>query len=672
MINKFAIKARWAAPILLLLLIAGSARVYAEPGHEARPVPQAATSQGKVTLVADPSEEIYRLPALPVPTGVREEGATFIIDYLSNVYNSGGDWCDPWPEAAQNAFETAASIWSSIIQSSIPITIEACWTDIGDSRILGYSLEPDHFSNFPGAPRSNTAYPAALANALSGSDRNGGEPEMYLAYNREFNYYFGTDGNTPQDAYDFETVVLHEMGHGLGFSGSAYENPLGSGNIYWKAPPNSFDRFTQNGSGAPLLDFSSGSSGLAQQMTSGDIYFNGPQVNAANGGAPARLYAPNPWEPGSSYSHLDDSTYDNGPNALMTHALGNGSSIHDPGPITRGMLADTGWENATPTIAGMPDQIVHLNGSAPNAIDLWALSGDRETPNSELTYEIENTPSPGAGVEMDASERYIDVLPDAGWTGQTSVTVRVTDPGGKWDHDTFTVTIARIWDGSSGSGWHTSSSWTPSGLPVGDELVLIPPVNTHPVISGSAAAVGGLIIQPGAVLDLTGQMLSVESQLTNNGTLKQTLEVNELLTTEFLRITNQAGTQVKYYGVDITPSLVASNTTVTVSIAGDQVCSPQVPGARRCYQISPSGAMDARVRFYIHEDELGGHLLMDLSAYHLSAGAWKKEAGLHQYPVVGDVKYVEVGGIDQYSPFALSEFVLDHAHYLPIIQNKYT
>jgi hypothetical protein len=206
---------------------------------------------------------------------------------------------------------------------------------------------------------------------------------------------------------------------------------------------------------------------------------------------------------------------------------------------------------------------------------------------------------------------------------------------------------------------------------VDDELVLIPPVNTPPVISGSAAAVGGLIIQPGAVLDLTGQTLSVEGQLTNDGTLRQTLEVTELFNTEFLRITNQAGSQVKYYGLDITPSSVGNNITVTVSIAGNQVCSPQVPGARRCYQISPSGAMDARVRFYISEDELDGHSLMNLSAYHLSAGVWEKEPGLHQYPVIGDVKYVEVGGIDQFSLFALSELILDHVHYLPVIQSKH-
>ena len=37
--------------------------------------------------------------------------------------------------------------------------------------------------------------------------------------------------------------------------------------------------------------------------------FTGPQATAANGGIAPRLYAPNPWEPGSSYSHLDDDTF---------------------------------------------------------------------------------------------------------------------------------------------------------------------------------------------------------------------------------------------------------------------------------------------------------------------------------------------------------------------------
>ena len=67
-------------------------------------------------------------------------------------------------------------------------------------------------------------------------------------------------------------------------------------------------------------------------------------MRAANGGRPARLYAPGTFNGGSSYSHLDDATYRAGNrNSLMTHALGDGETIRTPGPIASAVLRTTGW-----------------------------------------------------------------------------------------------------------------------------------------------------------------------------------------------------------------------------------------------------------------------------------------------------------------------------------------
>ena len=44
------------------------------------------------------------------------------------------------------------------------------------------------------------------------------------------------------------------------------------------------------------------------------------------------------------------------------------------------------------------------------------------------------TPSTSGG-------RYVDVSPTTGWTGQTSVVIKVTDPGGLFSTDTFQVTV---------------------------------------------------------------------------------------------------------------------------------------------------------------------------------------------------------------------------------------
>jgi len=106
-----------------------------------------------------------------------------------------------------------------------------------------------------------------------------------------------------------------------------------------------YDHFTENGSGQKLLNtalFPNPSAVLATQLTSNDVYFNGANANAGNGGARVPLYAPFSWSQGSSYAHLAES-YNNTPNALMTYSLPNGESIHSPGPVTLGLLKDIGW-----------------------------------------------------------------------------------------------------------------------------------------------------------------------------------------------------------------------------------------------------------------------------------------------------------------------------------------
>ena len=213
--------------------------------------------------------------------------------------------------------------------------------------------------------------------------------------------------------------------------------------------------------------------------------------------------------------------------------------------------------NTAPTISGLPDQSLPVNTSLNDAIDLWAYADDAEDADADLTFSIVNAPDPNAGVTIDAN-RYIDINPTTGWTGQTDVEVQVQDTGGLTDSDTFRVTVSaaadKTWNGSVSTDWHTADNWTPAGVPTSGDDVLIPNVARDPVISAGDAQVDGLIIDPGAVLDLTDRTLTVEGTLTNNGTLKQTQGVATGDTTEFLRITNQAGNQTKYYGVDITPS----------------------------------------------------------------------------------------------------------------------
>lgn len=261
------------------------------------------------------------------------------------------------PEA-RNAFQYAVDIWASEISSPIPIHIEANWSNLG-SGILGMAGPTNFVELIKDGQRSY--YPIALASKLNNMDYSQGFADVQATFNSALPlWYFGTDGNTPISRYDFVSVVLHELGHGLGFIGGF--NLSGSSGNWYRPQPFIYDRFTVDGSGNSLIDTSlypNGSSNLGSVLKSDSVYFTGQNAMQAAGGERIKLYAPPIWSEGSSYSHLDELTYYTGsPNALMTPSLDDGEVLHDVGAITRGIFKDMGWIDGTeqPMISPTPSQ----------------------------------------------------------------------------------------------------------------------------------------------------------------------------------------------------------------------------------------------------------------------------------------------------------------------------
>ena len=55
---------------------------------------------------------------------------------------------------------------------------------------------------------------------LMGKEMNGPkDADIICSINSSADWYFGTNGNTPNSKYDLVTVALHEITHGLGFAG---------------------------------------------------------------------------------------------------------------------------------------------------------------------------------------------------------------------------------------------------------------------------------------------------------------------------------------------------------------------------------------------------------------------------------------------------------------------
>ena len=329
------------ASLLLLLALPGPVAGSVELG-----------SGSRVELRASGLSRPSLVPAAAGATrGAR--AATFIVTYDS------GFQANP---AARAAFQRAVDIWSTRVTTAVPIIVDARWEPLS-AGVLGAAGAAYTARNFPGAPRSDTWYPAALANKLAGVDLVTSDPDIVAAFNSSASWYYGTDGAAPGGTSDLVSVVLHELGHGLGFSGSA-EVRGGRGYVGGGPPsaPEVYDRYVVQGGGLALTSLASGSVTLAQALTSADLYFDGTAARAANGGARPRLFAPLVWEQGSSYSHLDEATYPAGTaNSLMTPLLNGGEAIHDPGPIALGVFADLGWAaavtvppTATPTATPRP------------------------------------------------------------------------------------------------------------------------------------------------------------------------------------------------------------------------------------------------------------------------------------------------------------------------------
>jgi autotransporter-associated beta strand protein len=168
----------------------------------------------------------------------------------------------------------------------------------------------------------------------------------------DINWNNGT-GQPAFTQFDLFSVTLHEFTHALGFAAriqqtgqGASSNPLGQPDNY-----SGFDRFLKRGSTNTFLvtssaAFNSAGGASATDLTSNDLFFDGPIARAANGGNPVKLFAPNPYQNGSSVSHLDNNTPALS-NGVMLPGITNGTTRRQYTNQDLAMLIDVGWNNYT-------------------------------------------------------------------------------------------------------------------------------------------------------------------------------------------------------------------------------------------------------------------------------------------------------------------------------------
>ncbi|HEY7495639.1 MAG TPA: hypothetical protein VIH59_31615 [Candidatus Tectomicrobia bacterium] len=251
-----------------------------------------------------------------------------------------------------NAFQHAANIWAGLLASTVTIRVSARFDPLpcaATSAVLGSAGPTSAVRDFSEALVASTWYPAALANALRGSDFNTSLDDINATFNSAIGttcpfpqvWYYGLDASPPAGQIDFVSVVVHELGHGLGFltfvdlvSGAKL---LGFDDTFMRnledhgATPSSYPGMTN-------------AQRVAASKDTGNLHWGGANVKAASGGLTAgkvndhvRMFAPNPSQSGSSVSHWDTALT---PNQVMEPSY---TEPHHNPVLELPLFQDIGW-----------------------------------------------------------------------------------------------------------------------------------------------------------------------------------------------------------------------------------------------------------------------------------------------------------------------------------------
>ena len=136
------------------------------------------------------------------------------------------------------AFQFAANIWGATLDSNVEIRVQSSFEPLSctpTAGTLGSAGAIQVFSDFLGAPFTNTWYHVSLANKISREDLAPGATgtsadDIRARFNSSLGtpscltasgWYYGVDGNAPSNRISLVTVLLHEFAHGLGFQSFA-------------------------------------------------------------------------------------------------------------------------------------------------------------------------------------------------------------------------------------------------------------------------------------------------------------------------------------------------------------------------------------------------------------------------------------------------------------------
>ncbi|MCS6873596.1 MAG: carboxypeptidase regulatory-like domain-containing protein [Acidobacteriota bacterium] len=311
-------------------------------------------------------------PASSTITIVNNDGAGEGFNDTTPATPEGGNTGTTLGQQRLNVFNYAASIWSAFLDSGVTILVRSNFdplTCTATSAVLGSAGTISVVRDFPGAQFTSTWYHVALANKRNGSDLVPASPDIQATFNSSLNgnpsclggwrFYMGYDNSTPPNTINLLVVVLHELGHGLGFS--SFVN--GSNGQFFMGFPDVYTTFMFDRTVNLYWNNMTNTQRQASATNANNVLWDGANVRIASGFLTAgresatgrvELYTPSTFSSGSSISHWNTSAT---PNLLMEPFITVGLPLTLD--LTRQQTRDIGWYRDT-TNDLIPDTITNV------------------------------------------------------------------------------------------------------------------------------------------------------------------------------------------------------------------------------------------------------------------------------------------------------------------------
>lgn len=255
-------------------------------------------------------------------------------------------------EQRLQVFQAAADYWETRLFLTLDVVVDISFDPLtcqSNSAVLGSAGADALFRDFDNAPRADTLYVSAVANNLAGRRLGSNSADISARFNSSIdnnnsclngtNWWLGIGASAPGGTIGLYDTVLHEIGHGLGVSSGIRQNgQLLAGSI------DAYALYLYDETLGQYWRDMTVDQRVTSAVNNGNVTFRGPNaesksdhITTGKTNGHLRVFAPNPYQGGSSISHWDTALV---PDELMEPSATPTSDDRS----TVQLLKDVGWK----------------------------------------------------------------------------------------------------------------------------------------------------------------------------------------------------------------------------------------------------------------------------------------------------------------------------------------